>query len=229
MTLAAIFLAGMIFALPPGTTSRQDAPQPAPAAAPADAPAKQDQNTAPAAQSPPAPSQAPPAGAKNAKPTATQTHSATTTKSHHKKRVLPPCDSNPAAGPVAAGSNPAPSDAATSGGAATSKATSPCTPSKVVVRQGGTSEPSIQLAGGHADQTAQQRDAANQILQSADTNLKKVSGRQLSADQQDMVNQIRQFMAQSKTAIDTGDLERAHTLAWKAQVLSEELVKPEAK
>lgn len=41
------------------------------------------------------------------------------------------------------------------------------------------------------------------------------------------MNQIRQFMGQSKAAIDSGDLERARTLAWKAQVLSEELVKPE--
>ena len=65
------------------------------------------------------------------------------------------------------------------------------------------------------------------MLESAEANLKKIAGRQLSADQQDMVNQIRQFMAQSKAAIDVGDLERAHTLAWKAQVLSEELVKPE--
>ena len=31
------------------------------------------------------------------------------------------------------------------------------------------------------------------------------------------MNQIRQFMGQSKAAIDAGDLERARTLAWKAQ------------
>lgn len=108
-----------------------------------------------------------------------------------------------------------------------SKAPSPCPPPKVVVRQGGTSEPSIQLAGGPADQTAHQRDVANQILGSADANLKKIAGHQLSANQQDMVNQIRQFMGQSKAAINAGDLERARTLAWKAEVLSEELVKPE--
>ena len=41
------------------------------------------------------------------------------------------------------------------------------------------------------------------------------------------MNQVRQFMDQSKAAIDAGDLERARTLAWKAEVLSEELVKPE--
>ena len=33
-------------------------------------------------------------------------------------------------------------------------------------------------------------------------------------------------MEQSKAAVGGGDLERARTLAWKAQLLSEELVKP---
>ena len=95
----------------------------------------------------------------------------------------------------------------------------PCAPVKVIVRQGGTSEPSIQLAGGtSADQTSHKRDVVNQILGSADANLKKIAGRQLSSSQQDMVNQIRQFMSQSKAAIDVGDLERARTLAWKAQL-----------
>jgi hypothetical protein len=42
-----------------------------------------------------------------------------------------------------------------------------------------------------------------------------------------MVTQIHQFMDQSKTAVKDGDLERARTLAWKAQLLSEELVKPQ--
>jgi hypothetical protein len=104
---------------------------------------------------------------------------------------------------------------------------SPSSPPKVVVRQGGTSEPSIELAGGAANQAAHQRDIANQILGSANANLKKIAGHPLSAGQQDMVSQVRQFMGQSKAAIDAGDLERARTLAWKAEVLSEELVKPE--
>jgi hypothetical protein len=64
------------------------------------------------------------------------------------------------------------------------------------------------------------------MLGSTEENLKKIAGRQLSSDQQDMVNQIRQFMEQSKAAVEDGDLDRARTLAWKAQVLSEELVKP---
>jgi hypothetical protein len=63
------------------------------------------------------------------------------------------------------------------------------------------------------------------MLGTTDANLKQIAGRQLSATQQDMVNQIRQFVGQSKAAVVDGDLERARTLAWKAQVLSEELVK----
>jgi hypothetical protein len=65
------------------------------------------------------------------------------------------------------------------------------------------------------------------MLESTEANLKKIAGRQLRQNQQDMVNQIHQFMDQSKTASDAGDLDRARTLAWKAQLLSEELVKPE--
>jgi hypothetical protein len=95
------------------------------------------------------------------------------------------------------------------------------------VRQGGTSEPSIQLVGGPSgEQATQQRNTANQMLAAADENLKKMAGRQLTASQQDMVNQVHQFMEQSKAATTAGDLDRARTLAWKAQLLSEELVNP---
>jgi len=71
--------------------------------------------------------------------------------------------------------------------------------------------------------------SGTQPIKSSDqpTPTSEIAGHQLSSNQQDMVNQIRQFMGQSKAAIDSGDLERARTLAWKAQVLSEELVKPE--
>jgi hypothetical protein len=96
------------------------------------------------------------------------------------------------------------------------------------VRQGGASEPSIQLAGGTpGDQTSHTLDTAKRMLGSTEANLKKIAGRQLTPNQQEMVNQIHQFIDQSKTAVDAGDLDRARTLAWKAQLLSEELVKPE--
>ncbi len=76
------------------------------------------------------------------------------------------------------------------------------------------------------NQNSPQRDATNQLLGSTEENLKKISGQQLSAAQQDTVTQIRQFMAQSKAAVTDGDMERARTLAWKAETLSEDLVKP---
>ena len=65
------------------------------------------------------------------------------------------------------------------------------------------------------------------MLQSAEENLKKIEGRQLSSSQRDMVTQVRQFVNQSKSATAAGDLESARTLAWKAQLLSEELINPD--
>jgi len=64
------------------------------------------------------------------------------------------------------------------------------------------------------------------MLGTTEANLKKIARRTLSSTQQDMVNQIRQFVEQSKAAVGDGNLERARTLAWKAQLLSEELIKP---
>jgi len=93
---------------------------------------------------------------------------------------------------------------------------------------GSSPEPTLQLAGGPGGaQAAQQRTTANQMLEAAAKNLKKIEGRNLTSSQQVMVNQIRQFMEQSKTATTAGDLDRARTLAWKAQLLSEELVNPQ--
>jgi len=103
-----------------------------------------------------------------------------------------------------------------------------CPPPKIIVRHGGSKEPSIQLAGGPtAEQAAQQRNAINQLLGVSDQNLKRAADMQLSAAQQDTVSQTRQFMEQSKAAMAAGDFERARTFAWKAQLLSEDLAKPE--
>lgn len=57
--------------------------------------------------------------------------------------------------------------------------------------------------------------------------MKKASERQLTSIQQETVTQTKQFMEQAKQAMADGDLERARTLAWKAEVLSEDLVNPE--
>ena len=64
------------------------------------------------------------------------------------------------------------------------------------------------------------------MLSATEDNLKKAASIQLSSDQEGSVSQIRQFIDQSKKALASADYERAHTLAWKAKVLSDDLVNP---
>jgi hypothetical protein len=146
---------------------------------------------------------------------------------HKKKTVKPDCGSSK---PITPNSS-APPDSSTGQPTPSSSATQPssnCPPPKIVIQQGGTTEPSIQLAGGPStDQAGQKRDAVTQLLATTDQNLKQVAGLQLSAEQQDTATQARQFMEQSKAALAAADLERARTLAWKAQLLSEDLLKPQ--
>jgi len=210
-------------------SSRQTVPRAASATTPDAVPqnqATQDQATAPPAQNPPTSSQ-PASPSTPAQKPSSQVPNKAAPRYHHKKRVLPP-NCTPAPAPAPTGTSQADSSPPPTDPPATASAPTPCPPPKVIVRQGGASEPSIQLAGGTpAGQTSHARDTARQMLGATEANLKKIAGRQLTPSQQDMVNQIHQFMDQSKTALDAGDLERARTLAWKAQLLSEELVKPE--
>ncbi|MCU1298701.1 MAG: hypothetical protein JWO91_2979, partial [Acidobacteriaceae bacterium] len=57
-----------------------------------------------------------------------------------------------------------------------------------------------------------------------DAKLKEASARQLSPAQQDTMGQIRSYIQQAKAARSAGDLERAHNLALKAHLLSDEFV-----
>ncbi len=63
-----------------------------------------------------------------------------------------------------------------------------------------------------------------QLLQRTENNLNGIK-RQLSQDEQAVIAQIRDFMKQSREATKQNDLVRAHTLAVKAQLLCDELVK----
>jgi hypothetical protein len=99
-------------------------------------------------------------------------------------------------------------------------------PKARVVRRGSTTEPAIQFAPGlTTGQAAAQRQSTNQLLASAKANLNKISSQQLSPSQQESVNQIRKYMEQAKTADTSGDLQRAHNLAFKARLLSDELLR----
>jgi len=73
-------------------------------------------------------------------------------------------------------------------------------------------------------QEARQRELTQQLLSSTDANLKGIT-RALTADERAMVDDIRNYMAQSRAAIADGDYIRANNLATKAHLLSDELIK----
>jgi hypothetical protein len=74
---------------------------------------------------------------------------------------------------------------------------------------------------GAANERRQQTEG---LLQVAEGNLKKIN-RNLSDGEQSMQRQVRNFITQSRLAMQDGDLERAYNLATKAQLLSQELAK----
>lgn len=186
-------------------------------------PATQDQATPPAEA---APKGAQPPPASPPKPSATEPQQ-TKKPVHRKQTAASNCD---AGAPGTSGSKPSPAPATTAAKTSPPASGNPpknCPPSKIIVRQGGATESSIQLAGGPSGgDRSQQQDATTQLLGTTESNLKKLNGQQLNTHQQDSVTQIREYVEQSKKALASGEPERAHTLAWKAEVLSEDLVKP---
>jgi hypothetical protein len=99
-------------------------------------------------------------------------------------------------------------------------------PTKVIVNNGGAPDPTVQLSPGVSPEAAsRQRQSTTLLLSTTENNLKTVAGHQLNPSQQDTVTQIREYMKQAKTSADAGDLQRAHTLAFKAKLLSDDLAK----
>lgn len=224
MTLAIILLLGFSGVAPAHSVQAQSATQSTAASQSTNDAAPKSQQNGQDASTPPSPQTPSPQKASPHKPTVKRTR--------HKKKPAGVDCATPK--PTAAATPDSQAAGAESGDATAAKASSTpapptnCPPSKIVVRQGGTSEPSIQLAGGDSgDRAARDRDTANQMLRLTQQNLNKLAGRQLDENQKNMQNQVHQFMDQAKSAVDAGDLDRARTLAWKAQLLSEELVNPQ--
>jgi hypothetical protein len=71
---------------------------------------------------------------------------------------------------------------------------------------------------------AHSQSSTEQLLQGAEANLNGLT-RQLSKDEEAMRAQIKEFISQSRKATTENDLARAHTLAVKARLLSDELIK----
>jgi outer membrane biosynthesis protein TonB len=78
--------------------------------------------------------------------------------------------------------------------------------------------------GPTSSDTAHSQTSTDQLLQGAEANLNGIT-RTLSKDEEAMRAQIREFIKQSRTATTENDPARAHTLAVKARLLSDELVK----
>jgi len=74
-----------------------------------------------------------------------------------------------------------------------------------------------------AQAAAEQR--TNADIQIAEQNLHKAEGKQLDEAQHDLVEKVRDFLAQAHDAIHAEDWVRASNLAEKARILSDELAK----
>jgi hypothetical protein len=95
-----------------------------------------------------------------------------------------------------------------------------------VVREGGATEPAEQIVPGMTPvEATRQRQNAEQWLASTSHQLEQLAARTLDARQQDTVGQIRNYMEGARTALREGDVRRASTLAQKAHLLAEDLVK----
>jgi hypothetical protein len=94
---------------------------------------------------------------------------------------------------------------------------------KTVVRNGGTAEPSVDIAPSQDPKQAARIQETHRLLAAADLNLKDVAVRGMDSDQQAAVKQIRSFMDQAKAAESSGDVERAYNLANKANMLAADL------
>jgi len=102
----------------------------------------------------------------------------------------------------------------------------PGDPRRVVIHKGGSDEPTAQLAPGLTEEQArQQRQRTEALLDSTESNLRQLAQRTLNQNQQDTIAQIRNYMAGARSALKDGDPQRARTLAFKARLLSDDLVK----
>jgi hypothetical protein len=103
---------------------------------------------------------------------------------------------------------------------------SPGTPTKIVVREGGAAEPLAQIVTGMTlEEAARERREAELLLSTTAETLKEIAPRPLDERQEETVSQIHNYMEGARAALKEGDIPRAHTLAQKASLLADDLVK----
>jgi len=102
----------------------------------------------------------------------------------------------------------------------------PKKPRKVVVREGGADEPAAQIVTGMTvDEASSERRETEKFLDAAEENLRRVTGRTLDSQQQETISQIHNYVEHARSALKEGDISRGHTLALKANLLADDLVK----
>ena len=105
------------------------------------------------------------------------------------------------------------------------KPATPIEKGKTAEKESGDIPAGGQLSAGISENEAtRQRESAAQLRASTEKDLQSITW-QLSSDEQSMVQQIRAYVAQSRSADESGDIERAYNLAVKAHLLSGELAK----
>jgi outer membrane biosynthesis protein TonB len=203
-------VAAVVFWTQPPQLSQETPPPPV--AAPSNSPQDTPQNAAPAS---PSAEPAPPGAEPQSAPSATPAPEATQEPQKAKPEAAAKKPESP---------TKAPSKKRRHRKSAASSPTA--TPEKKVVRNGGTTDPAVQLAPGmSAEQASSQRQNTTQLLAATDANLKQISSRPMNSSQQDIISQIRKYMEQARAAEQAGDVERAHNLASKALLVSDDLVK----
>ena len=99
------------------------------------------------------------------------------------------------------------------------------TPKKIIPAEPApTPQQTGQISPGPTSDGGNNQASTDQLLQGAEANLNGIT-RTLSKDEEAMRAQIREFIKQSRTATTENDPARAHSLAVKARLLSDELVK----
>lgn len=97
-------------------------------------------------------------------------------------------------------------------------------PGKIVVSNGGAKEVRLQLTPTATPaEAAQQRQQTRSLIFITDQNLKRIVGHELNPNQQDMLEQVHNYMTQARAADSAGEPQRAQILASKARQLSDDL------
>src|SRR5205814_9550009 len=97
-----------------------------------------------------------------------------------------------------------------------SRATSTGDPRRIMIRLGGTSEATTRIIPGMSPEEAHRlQEETGQLVSSANSDLNELASRTLSPNKQETVVQIHHYLEIAQSALAEGNIQRAHTLAFK--------------